>query len=270
MAPETAVAALAAILAGPERSAALAVADVDWARFTPAFTSARPSPLIADLPEVRRLAAAASAGGPAAGAGEEGAEGFLTRLRALPDEELDQELLDLVCRHAAAVLGLRGPEAIEAGRAFNASGFDSLTAVELRNRLRGATGLRLPTTLLFDYPTPLAAARYLRDELFPERRAAGAAPPEGGDEDAAVHKALLAIPAGRLREAGLLDALLRLAAEESAPEDRAADSADQAAGAYGNDEAEKPGGAAELDAMGLDDLVRMAFKNDVPDEMRRS
>jgi NADPH:quinone reductase-like Zn-dependent oxidoreductase/acyl carrier protein len=83
------------------------------------------------------------------------------RLAALDPDERQDAMLDLVRREAAAVLGHGAPEAISTTRAFMDAGFDSLAAVELRNRLHDATGLRLDATLVFDYQTPTELAEYL-------------------------------------------------------------------------------------------------------------
>ncbi|WP_124285319.1 beta-ketoacyl reductase [Streptomyces sp. ADI92-24] len=90
------------------------------------------------------------------------------RLSGLSTEERERALLDLVRGHAAAVLGHSGAEAVPAERGFLDIGFDSLTALELRNRLGGVTGCRLAPTLIFDYPSAAELATHLRQTLFGE------------------------------------------------------------------------------------------------------
>ena len=94
---------------------------------------------------------------PARRFGEQGAS-LARRLAGTPEAEREGVVLELVRAQVATVLGHASPEAIDTQRTFKELGFDSLTAVELRNRLNAVTGLRLPATLVFDYPTTAAVA----------------------------------------------------------------------------------------------------------------
>ncbi|WP_058042044.1 type I polyketide synthase [Streptomyces roseifaciens] len=139
------------------------VADVDWDRFVPAFAGTRPCPLLQGVPEARK---ALEVRARAAQSTEVPASALVQRLLGGTPGEQDRILLDLVREQAATVLGHTGKGAFEADRTFRETGFDSLTAVELRHRLNTATGLKLPATLVFDHPTPTALARHLREELL--------------------------------------------------------------------------------------------------------
>jgi acyl transferase domain-containing protein/acyl carrier protein len=162
-----------------------------------------------------------------------------SRLADVPEGEREAVVLDLVRTHVAAVLGHSSADSIEPGKSFKDLGFDSLAAVELRNRLGAATGVSLQPTLVFDYPTPAEVSAHL----------AATAAPGGGkkserqrDEDA-VRKALLSVPLDRLESAGLLEGLMSLANGDDgspAPEDDRRD---------------------EIAAMDNDDLVRLAFES---------
>ncbi|MEU0009605.1 beta-ketoacyl reductase, partial [Streptomyces sp. NPDC006314] len=243
MEPGDALKALETVLGRDE--ACVAVADVDWTQFTPSFTTVRHSSLIAEIPEARRLLEAAGGAAPdGSGRAADSAAALRERVAGLSPVERAQALLELVRTQVARVLAYSGPEAVSADRAFKDLGFDSLTAVELRNRLKAATGLTLPATLVFDHPTPTALAEYLRSLFFPD----GDEDEETRTEDERLRRALASIPPARIRDAGLVDMLLRLADVEDTP-------------AFPGDEDEDElVDEDSIDSMDAESLLRIAFE----------
>jgi acyl carrier protein len=163
------------------------------------------------------------------------------RLSSLPEPERHRSLLDLVRTQIATVLGHGAPDAIKPDLSFNELGFDSLTAVEFRNRLSKTTGLRLPATLVFDYPNADALARFVEKELFP------GAETKGASAEDRVRGILTSIPLDRLRDAGLLDTLLGLADIGTEPQEPTSEK-------------------ASIDAMDADSLIAMALNGAGYDE----
>ncbi|MGN9789438.1 SDR family NAD(P)-dependent oxidoreductase, partial [Nonomuraea sp. ZG12] len=155
--PELALQILGQALEGGE--AGLTVSDIDWAQIAATLSDPQQVPFLRELPDVQALVPA--------GAAESRPAGELALLLAgrSPDEQ-HRLLTDMIRSEAATVLHHPSPEAVEADRAFSDVGFDSLTAVELRNRLSALAGARLPATLIFDYPTPAQLAHHLRSELL--------------------------------------------------------------------------------------------------------
>ncbi|MEU1630995.1 type I polyketide synthase [Streptomyces sp. NPDC020096] len=241
MAPELNLAALSDAVVGGDTT--VTVADVDWARFAPAFTAARPRPLIADLPEVRDALRGTDDTAPT----RQEPSALRERLAVLDAADRMPTLLDLVRTHVAAALGHDSPDAIEPGRAFKELGFDSLTAVELRNLLSTATGLRLPTSLVFDYPNPTVLAKHLLGELLPDSDLDGQ--PDTDPQEAELRRRLMAIPLGRIRDAGLLETLLELANPQQTP---APGMSDQGAS------------PDDIDGMDVQHLIDMALDSNQP------
>nr|WP_246110245.1 type I polyketide synthase [Saccharopolyspora dendranthemae] len=174
MAPELAATALRAVTG--DGDPAVVVADVEWDRFHAAYTATRPSPFLADLPDLRRLA---EVDAPAAHATTPAG-----RLAAMGGRaEQQAALLRIVREQVAGVLGHAGPDAIDPATSYRDLGFDSVTAVELRNQLNRVTGLRLPSTIVFDHPSARALATYLHGELLGDAPESASTPATVVDDD---------------------------------------------------------------------------------------
>ncbi|OLR93559.1 polyketide synthase [Actinokineospora bangkokensis] len=180
----------------------LVAADLDWTRFLPTFTIGRPSPLISAIPEVRALAAAPKR--EAAPADGDGA--LADRLRALPPAEREAELVEFLRAQAAAVLGHDGTDEVGPRTPFLELGFDSLSAVDLRNRVGSAVGIKLPAGLAFDHPTAAALAAHLSGQL-----GGAAAPAEQAAAPAGLSDSLVALYANATRTGRVTEAMSMLA-----------------------------------------------------------
>ncbi|MFD8047435.1 SDR family NAD(P)-dependent oxidoreductase [Streptomyces chartreusis] len=182
-------------------------------------------PLLSGLVRVNRAQRPAATDGAPATRTE--GQGLAERLAVLSATDRERALVDLVRGRVAAVLGHADHTAIDADRPVQELGFDSLTAVELRNQLAGETGLRLPTTLVFDQPTPRALAQYLADRLTVEE----VAPDEPVLAELARLEAAIATAAVDTSAHGRITARLRELLD-------AADSAARATGRGRDDEAD--------------------------------
>jgi NAD(P)-dependent dehydrogenase (short-subunit alcohol dehydrogenase family)/acyl carrier protein len=172
-------------------------------------------------------------------------EGSLARtLARVSEKERFDAMLEFVREEVAGILGRPSAESIVPDEAFKDMGFDSLGAVELRKRLALETGVRLEATIVFDYPTSTGIAGYLleRMDLSPVA--------EGDPEQDEIRRLLEAIPPARLREAGVLETLQSLSGAASVGDG-------------------SNSGTSDIDAMGVDELVKRTLEEPVTQETER-
>lgn len=152
---------------------------------------------LAPAPSVSDPTAAGQIGASDGGAELLAASGFAARLAGRSADEQLAAAIEVVCEHAAAVLGRDGAAGLDAGQAFADSGFNSLSAVELRNRLTAVTAVTLPATAIFDHPTPTELAQYLITQIDGHGSSAAAAANPAERIDALTDVFLQACDAGR-------------------------------------------------------------------------
>lgn len=152
---------------------------------------------LAPAPSVSDPTAAGQIGASDGGAELLASSGFAARLAGRSADEQLAAAIEVVCEHAAAVLGRDGAAGLDAGQAFADSGFNSLSAVELRNRLTAVTAVTLPATAMFDHPTPTELAQYLITQIDGHGSSAAAAANPAERIDALTDLFLQACDAGR-------------------------------------------------------------------------
>lgn len=152
---------------------------------------------LAPAPSVSDPTAAGQIGASDGGAELLASSGFAARLAGRSADEQLAAAIEVVCEHAAAVLGRDGAAGLDAGQAFADSGFNSLSAVELRNRLTAVTAVTLPATAIFDHPTPTELAQYLITQIDGHGSSAAAAANPAERIDALTDVFLQACDAGR-------------------------------------------------------------------------
>jgi acyl transferase domain-containing protein len=229
--PEAAFTALQRTLDADDTLAV--VADIDWPRFISEFSATRPSPLLANLAEASNHAADEAAGDAAT---------VKERMAGMSEAEQKRWLLDVVRAEAAAVLGHADPYALRTDRTFKQIGFDSLATVQFRNRISQATGLPVPSSLSFSYPTLGAVAQYLRNEL----KTSGDGEFADAEDEDRFRKTLATLPLDMIRQAGLLDELLKLTRMRKPA---------------GNDGSGAVADHDSIDSMNVDNLVQLALGN---------
>lgn len=212
-------------------------ADFDWSRFAQTFTLPRQSALLSELPEVRQALGADTIVERDAVVAE---ATLHEELAHLEPAERREALLTLVRSIAAELLGYGDGSDIEPTQAFREMGVDSLAAVEVRNVLAERTGVRLASTLVFDYPTANAIAGHLHRELFGDVDDVPLS-----EEETRVRKFLAAVSFDQLRSLGLMDLLV--------------EAVDRSERTYDEESAAETGDDGDIGDMDADDLVRFVL-----------
>ncbi|MCZ7432816.1 type I polyketide synthase [Streptomyces sp. WMMC1477] len=218
--PARALDAARAALNGAEGG--LVVADIEWSRFGPAYAATRPPALLAELPEAGGHGAGGHgvSGKMAGGGSGRGAELSRRLTVAGSEDERRRTVAEFVRAEAAAVLGHPDPSSLPEGGLLEL-GFDSLTSVELRNRLNGATGVTLPTAAFMSNPAPAGLADLLLAELPARVTGSGTSdaavePATGGGGATATGGGTLATLFRRALDRGESAAFLRLLGDAAA------------------------------------------------------